>query len=92
MARFLIEVTHDEEKVACARAIDAFFKTGSHFFTHADWGCLDGEHKGWIIVEVDSRNEAQAIVPPIFRSQAKIVQLNAFSQEQLEDILRHHTP
>ena len=55
MPRFLIEVTHDAEMVACARAIDAFFKTGSHFFTHADWGCLDGDHKGWIIVEVDSR-------------------------------------
>ncbi len=46
MARFLIEVTHDAEQVACARAVDAFFKTGSHFFTHADWGCMDGEHKG----------------------------------------------
>jgi hypothetical protein len=92
MARFLIEVSHDAEQVACARAVEAFFKTGSHFFTHADWGCFDGEHKGWIIVEVDSRNEAQAIVPPIFRTRAKIVQLNAFSQEQLDEIIRSHKP
>jgi len=92
MPRFLIEVAHDAEQIACARAVEEFFKTGSHFFTHADWGCFDGEHKGWIIVEVDSRNEAQAIVPPIFRSRAKIVQLNAFTQDQLDDIISSHKP
>jgi len=92
MPRFLIEVTHDAERVACARAVEAFFKTGSHFFTHADWGCFDGEHKGWIIVEVDNRQEAQAIVPPIFRARAKVIQLNAFSQEQLDEIISSHKP
>ena len=92
MPKFLIEVSHGETKVACAQAVDVFFQTGSHFFTHADWGCLDGEHKGWIIVEVDNRKDAEAIVPPIFRSKAKIVQLNAFTQNQLAEILRHHKP
>ena len=92
MPRFLIEVSHDAAQIACARAVDAFFKTGSHFFTHADWGCFDGVHKGWIIVEVDSRSEAQAIVPPIFRSQAKVVQLNSFSQDQLDEIISRHKP
>jgi hypothetical protein len=91
-ARFLIEVSHEATKVACARAVEVFLKTGSHFFTHADWGCKDGEHKGWIVVEVDSREEARAIVPPVFRSQAKVVQLNAFSMEEIEDILRQHKP
>jgi hypothetical protein len=92
MARFFIEVPHEATKVACARAVEVFLKTGSHFFTHADWGCKDGEHKAWIVVEVDSRDEARAIVPPAFRSQAKVIQLNAFSMEEIEEILRQHTP
>ncbi len=92
MARYLIEVPHESAKVACARAVEVFLKTGSHFFTHADWGCKDGEHKAWLMVEVDSRDAARAIVPPAFRSQAKVVQLNAFTMEEIEDILRHHTP
>jgi len=37
MARFLIEVPHEAERVACARVIEIFLKTGSHFLTHADW-------------------------------------------------------
>jgi hypothetical protein len=41
MARFLIEVPHEEEVVACARVVEIFLKTGSHFVTHTDWGCMD---------------------------------------------------
>ena len=91
-ARFMIEVPHEPTIVACAQAVEVFLKSGSHLFTHADWGCKDGVHKGWIVVEVDSRDEARAIVPPIFRSQAKVVQLNTFSMEEIQDILHQHQP
>jgi hypothetical protein len=90
MARFLIEVPHEAEKVECARAIQILLKTGSHFLTHADWGCLDGEHKGWVIVEVESKQEVRSILPPAYRSQAKIVELNKFTLEEIDEILRHH--
>ena len=90
MARFLIEVPHEPERVACARAVEILLKTGSHFLTHADFGCLDGEHKAWIIAEVDSKEEARSILPPTVRSQAKIVGLNYFSLEEIDTILRHH--
>jgi hypothetical protein len=90
MARFLIEVPHDVERVACARVVEIFLKTGSHFLTHADWGCMDGEHKAWIIAEVNSKQEARSILPPALRSEAKIVQLNYFTLEEIDAILRHH--
>ena len=90
MARFFIEVPHAAEEVACARVVEIFLKTGSHFVTHADWGCRDGEHKAWIIAEVDSKDEARHILPPAFRSKAKIVQLNKFMMEEIDEILRDH--
>ncbi len=90
MPRFLIEVPHEAEKVSCARAIQILLSTGSHFLTHAEWGCLDGVHKGWIIVELESKQEARSILPPAYRSQAKIVKLNKFTMEEIEEILRHH--
>jgi hypothetical protein len=91
MARFLIEVPHDAERVACARVVDIFLKTGSHFLTHADWGCQDGDHKAWIIADVESRDEARSILPPSFRSQARIVRLNYFTMEEIDEILRQHS-
>jgi len=90
MPRFLIEVPHEEEVVACARVVEIFLKTGSHFVTPTDWGCMDGVHKAWIIMEVDNKEEARRILPPAFRSQAKIVGLNKFSMEEIDNILRHH--
>jgi hypothetical protein len=90
MARFLIEVAHDAEKVACARVVEIFLKTGSHFLSNADWGCLDDDHNARITVEVDSKDEARFILPPAFRAQAKIVQLNKFTMDKIDNILRHH--
>ncbi len=90
MARFLIEVSHEDEAAECARAAELFIRTGSHFLTRADWGCMDGEHKAWIIVDVDTKDEARNIVPPALRSQARIVRLNSFTLEQVEELRRHH--
>lgn len=90
MPRFLIEVPHEPEKVACARAVQILLSTGSHFLTHAEWGCLDGEHKGWLIMELESKEEARSILHPAYRSQAKIVELNKFTMEEIDEILRHH--
>lgn len=89
-ARFLIEVPHESNTLACARAVEVFLKSGSHYITQADWGCRDGEHKSWIVVDVESKDAARAILPPAFRAQAKIVQLNAFSMEEIEQIVRQH--
>ncbi len=90
MARFLIEVPHEAEHEACLRAVRILLTSGSHFLTHSDFGCLDGEHKGWLIVEVESKEEARSILPPSFRSQANIVKLNKFTIEEVDELLRHH--
>jgi hypothetical protein len=84
-------VPHDADELACARAIQVFLSTGSHFLTHADWGCLDGVHSAWIMLEVDSKAEALAVVPPVFRPVAHVVGLNQFSMSQIEPILRRHS-
>ena len=86
MARFLIEVPHEDHLAACEHAVRTLFETGSHFLTHADWGCNDGEHKAWVIVEVDNHEEARSILPPEYRSAAKVIQLNKFTKEELDEI------
>ena len=90
MARFLIELPHEPERLACARVVKVFLTSGSHLLTHADWGCMDGDHRAWIIVDVASREEALAIVPPAFRDSAKVVALNYFKLEMIDKILEGH--
>ena len=44
MSRFLIELPHEADGQACARFVKLILTSGSHFLTHADWGCMEGEH------------------------------------------------
>jgi len=84
-------VPHDKSTAACQHAIDTFLRTGSHFLARAEWGCKDDEHKAWMIVDVDSKQEARNIVPADYRPVAKITQLVTFTQAESETALRHQT-
>ena len=84
MGKYLIEVPHEGTETACNNAVRIFLQTGSHFLKQADWGCHDGEHKAWIIVEVESKEQARQVVPPLFRSDAKITKLNSFTKFEEE--------
>jgi hypothetical protein len=90
MTRFLIEVSHEKKKEACERAIRVFLATGSHFLTNADWGCHDDEHKAWFIVDMESKEEAMAILPPLFRHDAKIIALRKFTMADLDETMEQH--
>jgi hypothetical protein len=91
MPRFLIELDHEAETSACARAVQLLQQTGSHFLTNADYGCRDGVHKAWFIMEADNKGEVRAILPPAVRGQARVVALNKFSTGEIEDLLGHHS-
>ena len=91
MSKYLIEVPHEGTKDACMKAIRVFMETGSHFLTHAEWGCMDGEHKAWMIVEVDNKESARQILPSLYKMNAKITKLEQLSRRDIgEKVLECH--
>ena len=88
MPKFLIEVPHEADTLECTRVVHVFLSTGSHFLTNAEWGCKSGVHSAWILVDVDTKAEALAIVPPAFRAHARIVGLTRFTLAEIEPALR----
>jgi hypothetical protein len=92
MPRYLIEVPHSDKKEACEMTIRIFLDSGSHFLTHADWGCLDDEHKAWITIEAEDKQQARNILPPAFRRQAVITMVNKFSLDDENKLVSHHVP
>lgn len=91
MVRCLIEVPHEVTPLECARHIKILLETGSHYLTHADFGCQDGEHKAWVVVEAEGKDEAVRMLPPAFRTQAKVVRLTKFTLEEIDRILSGHS-
>ncbi len=90
MSKYLIEVPHGDDKLECLRSISIFLSTGSHFLSNADWGCKDGVHKAFFIMDAENKDEVLQVVPPAYRKDAKIIQLNRFRIENVEEQLKHH--
>jgi hypothetical protein len=89
MARFLIELAHEPTEEACTIAIKTLLSTGSHFLTNAEWGCKDKEHKCWIILDVNSKEEARVILPPVYRNEAKIINLSRYTLDDLNEAIEN---
>jgi hypothetical protein len=90
MPKYLIEIPHEAEKIACLRSVEILLSSGSHFLTNADWGCMDGVHKAWFFMEAENKNEALMVVPPAYRKDTKISQLNKFKLQDVKELLSHH--
>jgi hypothetical protein len=90
MNKYLIEVHHAADIYECKQTVSVFLSSGSHFLTNADWGCKDGIHKAWFMMDADSKDEVMRIVPPAFRKDTTIIQLTKFGLSDYEDLKNRH--
>jgi hypothetical protein len=80
MERYLIESPHELKD--CALMLQQLKAMGYlHYF---DWGCKAGVHTGWAVIEAEGEDLARLVVPPLVRSQARVVRLNKFSPEEVD--------
>ncbi len=86
MDRFLVISPHTEKD--CRDVLRLTLAAG--YLTHFDWGCLDGVHTGWAIVEADNAQEAMLSVPTGQRHLASVVEITKFTPEQINKM--HQPP
>ena len=80
MERYLVVSPHVPEE--CVKAIEQVLVLGH--ITHFDWGCMDGDHTGWAIVDAESHSHALMSVPSFLRHKARAVKLTKFSPEEVK--------
>ncbi len=80
MRRFLIETPHTAEN--CQRLVNEIHALG--YLHNFEWGCDSGVHSGWAIIEAESEAEARLAVPPLLRSQARVVKLNKYDVSDIK--------
>ena len=80
MDRYLIETPHTDDE--CLGLLDQILAAG--YLHNFDWGCQDGDHTGWAIIEAESQAEARLAVPVMVREKARVVRLNRFTDEDVE--------
>ncbi len=74
MHRYLVISPHTHEE--CKNAISQVPAAG--YTTHCEWGCMDGDHTGWIILEAENNGQALMVVPSFLRGKARAVKLTRF--------------
>lgn len=84
MDRFLVISPHTDAD--CKDAIKQVLFAG--YITHFDWGCKDGDHTGWVIIEAENAKEALMVVPSGQRHSARAVKLTKFTAADVEKM--HH--
>lgn len=86
MDRYLVISNHTAED--CKMAIRHFMEYHSGFLNHFEWGCMDGEHAAYAIVEAENHEHAKMAVPALLRDKAKVVKLTSFSKESITDAIQ----
>ncbi|MCH8094839.1 MAG: hypothetical protein IH953_09610 [Chloroflexi bacterium] len=47
-------------------------------------------HKAWFIADLDSKEQAMSILPPLFRENAKVIELQQFTPENADHTIAQH--
>ena len=82
MDRYLVILPHTSED--CRKVLKQIESIGA--ITHFDWGCKDGDHTGYVLLEAESKPQALMVVPTLERHQARVIKLNRFSPEEVRAI------
>ncbi len=90
MEKFLIEIRNGGDRASCLQSIQSFLSSRTHFVTSVEWGCIEGEHKAWLIIKTGNREDAMRIIPAAYRQNAKITRLHKFTGKEIDESMIEH--
>lgn len=79
MDRFLVESHHTVHN--CKLSVKSVQSLG--YLNNFDWGCKDGVHTGWAVIEAENAAQALGIVPILIRDKARAVRLTKFESSMV---------
>ncbi len=82
MTRYLITAKHSPEQ--CLQALDEELAKGSDVLEKFVYGCKEGDHTGYAIVEAKSRSDALALVPDFLQDDACISRVDLFTAAEIK--------
>ena len=90
MEKYLIEIRNGGDRASCLRSIESFLSTRSHFVTSAEWGCLEDEHKAWLIIKTSNSDDVMRIIPAAYRQHARITHLHKLKEKDIDQAMLDH--
>lgn len=82
MAKYIIEAPHIPEE--CLNDLDEMSAEAPEILDKFVWACAQGEHKGWALVDAESKEELKASLPESVQEKVKITEVNKLTPEQIK--------
>ena len=79
--RFMVIATHTPEE--CLKTLDEVKSEDTKLLGKFDWGCMAGDHTGYVVLEAKDEAAVKAMLPADMQN-ARIVKLNKFTAEQIQ--------
>lgn len=79
-SRFIVIAPHTKEE--CLKALDEAKAVGIKFLEKCDWGCMAGDHTGYILTDAKDEASLRKTLPPSWTS-VRVISLNKFTAEQI---------
>jgi hypothetical protein len=70
--------------------MDELKAKGNDILTNTYWGCGTGNHTAYIIVQADNEAAALNMLPSSVKDNAKIVQVEKYTVDQIEAMHKEH--
>jgi hypothetical protein len=81
--QFLIQMKHTPEQ--CVAGLDKISAEAPKLLDQVEWGCMAGDHTGYLMVRAENEAAAKNMVPVFLRGdETRIVALNKFTVEQIK--------
>ncbi len=84
VAQYLVIAPHNPDQ--CLASLDAVeaMPNGAQELAKWEWGCMSGDHTGYLIVAAASPDDALKHVPMAERATARVVKLNRFTPAEIK--------
>ncbi|MDR3611453.1 MAG: hypothetical protein P4L27_12875 [Ignavibacteriaceae bacterium] len=79
--RYMVEIRHTPEE--CLNVLDKIKDKDAKLLQKMEWGCMSGDHTGYMVVNASSEQDALKGIPADFN--AKAYKLAKFTPKQIEE-------
>lgn len=84
MSTYLIKTPHTVEN--CLMALDAEAEKGREILGKFYYGCKEGDHTGYAVIDSNDKSDVWKLVPDLLRKDAKVIRVDKFTPEMIKSL------
>jgi hypothetical protein len=87
-SKYFVQVPHTQEQ--CMNMLGEMKKKGDPFLSKFYFGCMNGDHTGYGVLEGSSEDDVRKMLPREEQANAKIEKVDQFTAAKIEQIHKQH--